>query len=153
MVLEPGSEPPRIAAQNQSGDRIEPEFQGAAVVYFYPQDDTPGCTTEARQFDEIHDTCEAAGIAVYGISTDDVDAHREFAAEQDLAFDLLADPDANIAEAFGVPITDDRTDRTTFVIVNNRVIGVYEGVRPDGHAHDVLRDLAEAGLIEPTSSE
>lgn len=150
MVLEPGTEAPQITAKNQRGDRIEPAFGQAAVVYFYPRDDTPGCTTEARQFDEHADTYEDAGIAVYGVSTDDVETHRAFADDHGLDFDLLADPDGTIADAFGVEVTDDYADRTTFVVVDDQILGVYEGVQPDGHARDVLRDLAEAGLIEPS---
>jgi peroxiredoxin Q/BCP len=148
MVLDTGSDAPRIAASNQSGERVEPDFRGAAVVYFYPRDDTSGCTTEARQFDDHYDTYAEAGVAVYGVSTDDVDSHREFAEKHDLDFDLLSDPDGKIADAFGVPVEDGHARRTTFVIAKNRVIGVYEGVHPDGHARDVLRDLAEIGLVE-----
>jgi len=147
MVLDTGSDAPRITARNQWGDRVEPEFRGAAVVYFYPRDDTAGCTTEARQFDAIYDTCAEAGIDVYGVSTDDVDSHRTFAEDHDLAFDLLADENSEITAAFDVPVEDGRAARTTFVIASGRVIGVYEGVRPDGHARDVLRDLAEIGLV------
>jgi len=149
MVLETGSDAPRIAAPNQWGERVEPDFRGAAVVYFYPRDDTPGCTTEARQFDDVYSTYADAGVAIYGVSTDDVDSHCEFAQQHDLDFDLLADEDGEIAAAFDVPVEDDRARRTTFVIAGGRVIGVYEGVRPDGHARDVLRDLAEVGLVEP----
>jgi len=148
MVLDTGSDAPRIAAPNQSGERVEPEFRSAAVVYFYPRDDTSGCTTEARQFDDHHDTYAEASVAVYGVSTDDVESHRDFAEQHDLDFDLLADPDGKIADAFGVSVEDGRAQRTTFVIAQGRVIGVYEGVHPDGHARDVLRDLAEIGLVE-----
>jgi peroxiredoxin Q/BCP len=149
MVLETGSDAPRVVARNQWGERVEPDFSGAAVVYFYPRDDTPGCTKEARQFNDIYDTYAGAGIEVYGVSTDDVDSHCDFAEEHELEFDLLADEDATIADAFDVAIHDGRADRTTFVIAGGRVIGVYEGVRPDGHARYVLRDLTEVGLVEP----
>lgn len=148
MVLDTGSDAPRIAARNQWGDRVEPDFRGAAVVYFYPRDDTPGCTTEAQEFNAIYDAYSEAGVEVYGVSTDDVDSHCEFAEEHDLAFDLLADEDGQIADAFDVTVEDDRADRTTFVVARGRVVGIYEGVRPDGHAREVLRDLAEVGLVE-----
>ncbi|NLV09271.1 peroxiredoxin [Halomicrobium sp. HM KBTZ05] len=149
MVLDTGSDAPAISARNQRGERVEPDFGGATVLYFYPRDDTDGCTTQARQFDDHYDTYRDAGIPVYGVSTDDVDSHRAFAEDHDLAFDLLADPDGEIADAFDVPLDDGRAVRTTFVIAAGRVVGLYEGVRPDGHARDVLRDLAELGLVDP----
>ncbi|WP_135303328.1 peroxiredoxin [Haloarcula amylovorans] len=148
MVLEPGTAVPDVVAQNQRGDRVRPDFSRPTVVYFYPKDDTAGCTTEATQFDDRYDAYESAGVTVYGVSTDDVDSHRDFAEAHDLGFDLLADPDGTVAEAFDVDLVDGRARRTTFVVAQEQVVGVYEGVRPDGHATDVLRDLAEAGLID-----
>jgi peroxiredoxin Q/BCP len=150
MVLETGSDAPEISARNQRGERVTPDFETAAVVYFYPRDDTEGCTIEARQFEDHRETFADAGVGVYGVSTDDVASHRAFADEYDLGFDLLADPDASVAAAFDVPVADGAAARTTFVIVAGRVVGVYEGVHPDGHARDVLRDLAELGLVKPS---
>lgn len=147
MVLEPGERPPDIAAENQWGDRVQPDFADPTVLYFYPKDDTPGCTTEARQFEERYEQYEEYDVSVYGVSTDGVDSHCEFAQAEDLSFDLLADPDGKIADAFSVDMVDGRTRRTTFVIAQRKVLGLYEGVRPDGHATDVLRDLGEAGLL------
>jgi len=147
MALEPGERAPDIAADNQWGDRIRPDFASPTVLYFYPKDDTPGCTTEARQFEERYEQYDEYDVSVYGVSTDGVDSHCDFAQAEDLSFDLLADPDGKIADAFGVDMVDGRTRRTTFVIAQNKVLGLYEGVRPDGHATDVLRDLGEAGLL------
>jgi peroxiredoxin Q/BCP len=147
MVLEPGERAPDIAADNQWGDRVRPDFASPTVLYFYPKDDTPGCTTEARQFEERYEQYGEYDVSVYGVSTDGVDSHCDFAQAEDLSFDLLADPDGRIAEAFGVDMVDGRPRRTTFVIAQNKVLGLYEGVRPDGHANDVLRDLSEAGLL------
>ena len=148
MVLEPGSTVPDVVAENQWGDRVRPEFATPTVLYFYPEDDTPGCTTEANQFEERYEQYDEYDVSVYGVSTDTVDSHCDFAETHDLSFDLLADPDGNIAEAFDVDLVDGRTRRTTFVIARNQVLGLYEGVRPDGHATDVLRDLGEAGLLQ-----
>jgi len=149
MVLEPGDRVPDIVAETQWGERVRPDFSTPTVLYFYPADDTPGCTTEATQFEDHSEQYEEYGVSVYGVSTDDVDSHREFAETNDLSFDLLADPDEKVADAFGVDRVDGRTRRTTFVIAHNQVLGLYEGVRPDGHATDVLRDLGEAGLLDP----
>jgi len=147
MVLEPGESIPDIVAENQRGERVRPDFATPTVLYFYPKDDTPGCATEARQFEDERDRYETYGVSVYGVSTDDVESHSEFAATEDLSFDLLADPEGNVAEALGVELVDGHAKRTTFVIAHNKVVGLYEGVRPDGHAKDVLRDLGEAGLL------
>jgi peroxiredoxin Q/BCP len=147
MPREPGERAPDIAADNQWGDRVRPDFASPTVVYFYPKDDTPGCTTEARQFEERYEQYDEYDVSVYGVSTDGVDSHCDFAQAHDLSFDLLADPDGKIADAFGVDMVDGRTRRTTFVIAQHKVLGLYEGVRPDGHASDVLRDLGEAGLL------
>lgn len=149
MVREPGDAVPDIAADNQWGERVRPDFATPTVVYFYPEDDTPGCTTEATQFERRYEQYEEYDVAVYGVSVDDVDSHCEFAEAHDLSFDLLADPDGAIADAFGVDVVDGRPRRTTFVIAKNQILGLYEGVRPDGHATDVLRDLGEAGLLTP----
>jgi len=148
MPLEEGTSAPEISARNQHGERVEPSFEGVAVVYFYPRDDTPGCTTEATQFAAELETYREAGVAVYGVSTDDVDSHREFAEKHDIEFDLLADPEGEIADAFDVERgRGDATARTTFVIVDGAVHTVYEDVRPDGHAREVMMDLLETDLV------
>jgi len=148
MVLEPGDRVPDIDADNQWGERVRPDFATPTVVYFYPEDETPGCTTEAEQFERRYEQYDEYGVSVYGVSVDDVDSHCEFAEAHDLSFDLLADTDGDVADAFGVDLVEGRTRRTTFVIAHQQVLGLYEGVRPDGHATDVLRDLGEAGLLD-----
>ncbi|MDS0281880.1 peroxiredoxin [Haloarcula onubensis] len=149
MALEPGVSVPDVVAKNQHGDVVRPDFATPTVLYFYPRDDTPGCTTEAREFEDEADRYENYGVSVYGVSTDGVESHREFAESEGLSFDLLSDPDGNVAEAFGVELADGHARRTTFVIAHNTVVGLYEGVRPSGHAKDVLRDLGETGLLNP----
>jgi peroxiredoxin Q/BCP len=147
MVVEPGDPAPDISAPNQDGDAVAPDFEGVSVVYFYPKDDTPGCTVEAEQFQRELESYREAGVTVYGVSVDDVDSHADFAAEYDLEFDLLADPDHELVEAFDVETTRGVSMRTTFVVVDGRVQAVYEGVNPDGHARDVLKDLLETGVV------
>ncbi|MFB6073605.1 MAG: peroxiredoxin [Haloarculaceae archaeon] len=146
MVLATGEQAPTVSAPNQDGRRVQIEGEEPTVVYFYPRDNTKGCTIEAQQFDAEYETYREAGVDVYGVSTDDVDAHERFADQYDLGFDLLADPEGDLAAAFDVPIDDGAAARTTFVLAGGKVVAVYEGVRPDGHARDVLRDLAEAGI-------
>lgn len=149
MPLEPGDPAPDVTATDQHGESVTPDFEGTTVVYFYVEDGTPGCETQADQFGLEAETYEAAGVTVYGVSTDDVDSHREFAAEQGIEFDLLADPDGDLCEAFGVERDHaGRAERTTFVIDDGEVIRTYEGVSPDGHARDLLMELYDSGVVD-----
>ena len=147
MTVSEGEEPPRVEAPNQDGETTTLDYEAPTVVYFYPRDDTPGCTTEAQSFEKEADEYDAAGVRVYGVSTDDVDSHCDFADEQGLSFDLLADPDGDVADAFGVSVENGYADRTTFVVVDGVVKRVYENVSPDGHGRDVLLDLIDEGVV------
>lgn len=149
MPLSVGDPAPEIALPNQHGETVRPAFDGPTVVYFYPEDGTPGCTTEAEQFTLEREAYEDAGVDVYGVSTDTVEDHAEFAEEQDVWFDLLADPEGDALDAFDVERDpSDRAVRTTFVLADGEVVAVYEHVDPDGHARDVLLDLLDEGLVE-----
>ncbi|QCS41004.1 peroxiredoxin [Natrinema versiforme] len=147
MVLAAGDDAPTVTAPNQDGDAVSPDFEEPTVLYFYPRDDTPGCTIEANQFQRERETYLDAGVDVYGVSTDDVDSHRSFCDSEGLEFDLLADPDGEVAEAFDVELRDGATARTTFLLADGEVKAVYEGVDPDGHAREVLLDALEDGLV------
>ncbi len=149
MVLDPGDPAPDISAPTQDDTVLAPDFASPTVVAFYPEDGSPGCTTELEQFTREREVYEEAGVTVYGVSVDSVDSHREFAAETGVDFDLLADPDGDLADAFGVERTapGDRTPRTTFVLADGQVHRVYTGVAPDGHARGLLMDLLEDGLV------
>ena len=148
MPLEPGSPVPPVSAETQDGNRVTVDFADPTVLFFYPEDATPGCTTEATQFDAELETYRDAGVAVYGVSTDDADSHAAFAAAEDLEVTLLADPEGRIVEAFGVERDDQgRAKRTTFACASSQVCGLYEGVSPDGHARNVLADMLDTGLV------
>lgn len=149
MPLEPGSHAPTMTVRNQWDEAVELTYDEPTVVYFYPKDDTPGCTTEARQFDKHLSEYRDAGVRVYGVSIDDVESHRQFADQYGIDFDLLADPDRDIADAFGVEsVFGGATARTTFVVVDGTVETVYTDVDPNGHAQAVLEDLAASGIAE-----
>lgn len=148
MPLEVGDPAPDIRAPNQHGEIVEPSLDGPTVLYFYPRDNTPGCTTEAKQFSKEHETYREAGVTVYGVSTDDVDSHRRFAENHDITIDLLADPDGEIANAYDVPTrSSGTTERMTYVIDDGAVIRVYPSVKPDGHARDILMDLLDDEIV------
>jgi peroxiredoxin Q/BCP len=141
-MLEPGNPAPEITAVNQYGESVTPAFEEPTVVYFYPKDFTGGCTIEANDFQDALPQYREAGITVYGVSMDDVESHAEFADEEGILFDLLADPDGAIGEAFGLDIGEGHTDRQTFVLAEGEVFATYdpELADPSGHARKVLND-------------
>jgi peroxiredoxin Q/BCP len=147
-MLEAGDPAPDIEAPNQHGDHVAPDCEAPTVLYFYVEDGTPGCSTQADQFTRERDVYEDAGVTVYGVSTDGVDSHREFAEEHGIEYDLLADSDGDICSAFGIPRDHSgRAERTTFVLADGEIKAVYTGVTADGHARYVLMDMLEEELV------
>jgi len=124
------------------------DFRGksALVLYFYPKDDTPGCTTQACGFRDMTPDFEAAGAAIVGVSPDDSASHLAFAEKFALPFPLLADPDHAVAEAYGVWKEKNNygkkymgIERTTFVVDRaGHVARVYPRVKVEDHAPAVL---------------
>jgi peroxiredoxin Q/BCP len=120
------------------------------VAYFYPKDDTPGCTTEACSIRDIYRDLESKGVAVVGISKDSVASHAKFAEKYNLNFPLLADTDHAIAEAYGAWGTKkmmgreyDGIIRKTFIInPDGEIVKEYPNVTPKDHADELLHDLA-----------
>ena len=122
------------------------EFAGSwVVVYFYPKDDTPGCTTEACNFRDNIYAFKAIDAEVIGISVDDVDSHKEFSDKYKLPFVILADPEGTAADAYGV-LRDWKliqiASRQSFIInPQGQIAKHYEDVDPDTHTDQVLEDL------------
>jgi peroxiredoxin Q/BCP len=139
-MLEPGDAAPTVSAQNQHGETVTPDFEEPTVVYFYPKDFTGGCTIEANDFQELRPEFGELGVTIYGVSTDDAPTHADFVEAEGLLFDLLADPDGDVAAAFGVSTDGGHADRATFLLADGEVIAAYEGVDPNGHAREVLAD-------------
>jgi len=111
----------------------------AAVVYFYPKDETPGCTKEACAFRDVFDKYEARHITIFGVSRDTEESHREFRAKHSLPFPLVADGDGSIANAYGVSSTFGMTSRVTFLIgPSGTIVRVWPDVDPGIHANEVL---------------
>ncbi|MFB6198134.1 MAG: peroxiredoxin [Halobacteriaceae archaeon] len=149
MPLEPRDPAPTITAPNQDGKTVSPRYETVTVVYFYVEDHTPGCVTQAQQFCREWELYRTAGIELYGVSTDDVTTHREFANTNNIKYDILADPDGKICSAFEVDRDHaDRPKRTTFVIDNGEIIRTYENVTPDGHARNLLLELHNDGVVK-----
>jgi thioredoxin-dependent peroxiredoxin len=117
-----------------------------AVLFFYPKDNTPGCTSEAKQFRDLYPKFKRAGVAVYGVSRDSIKSHQNFIAKQNLPFDLVSDPDEAMCAAFGVMKIKSMfglkvrgIQRSTFVIDAKGVLRQeWRGVKVPGHAQEVL---------------
>jgi peroxiredoxin Q/BCP len=154
MVSE-GDAAPDFTLESDSGEQVTlSSFRGRPVVlYFYPKDNTSGCTTEACGIRDAWSEFEAAGAVVLGVSPDGVASHASFKASYDLPFTLLADPDHAVAETYGVWVEKSRYGRTymgirrsTFVIdPEGTVVKAMLDVKPATHADDVLAELSLAG--------
>ena len=123
------------------------DYQGRGVVlYFYPKDNTPGCTTESRDFSALYPLFQALGWEVFGISRDSLKTHENFKAKQGLAFELLSDPAELACEAFAVMKLKNMygkqvrgVERSTFAIAPDGAIAkAWRGVKVPGHAQAVL---------------
>ena len=143
-----GSVAPNFAAKDANGETVRlKDLRGQKVVlYFYPKDDTPGCTKEACSFRDAFSNFKKRDIKVLGVSLDSEASHKKFAAKYKLPFTLLADPDHAIADAYGVygekkfmGRTYMGVKRVTFLIdEKGKVKKVFEKVKPEEHARDVL---------------
>jgi len=119
------------------------------VLYFYPRDDTPGCTKEACSFRDSSEAYAARGAAVFGVSADSTTSHQKFSSKFGLTFPLLSDPDHSVTSAYGswglkkfMGREYEGIKRNTFLIdEEGKVARVWEAVKPDGHADEVLAAL------------
>ena len=142
-----GSTAPGFNLQDQNGDwhKLQ-DFRGEwLAVYFYPKDDTPGCTTEACNFRDNMFAFKAIGANVVGISVDDVDSHKDFSDKYQLPFTILADTDGSTAKAYGV-LRDYKTmkvaSRQSFLVdPEGNIAKHYADVDPEEHTSEVLEDL------------
>lgn len=151
MPLISGSPAPDFQLPDENGNiRTLAEFKGKTIVlYFYPKDDTPGCTVEACEFRDAYVDYEKAGVVILGVSPDAPKSHTKFKEKFQLPFPLLADIDHAVCQAYQVwgpkkfmGRTYDGVLRTTFLIdPQGIIIKVFEGVKPAGHAEEVLAAL------------
>ncbi|MEO6057280.1 MAG: peroxiredoxin [Gemmatimonadales bacterium] len=128
-MLEPGEKAPAFVLNDPAGRRVAlDDFRGKhVIVYFYPQDDTPGCTKEACGFRDAWDDLRRLGVAVLGVSADDAASHERFAAKYRLPFTLLSDPDRSVMRAYGA-----YGEKTMY---GRKVVGVIRStvwIGPDG---------------------
>jgi peroxiredoxin Q/BCP len=150
-MLKTGDPAPDFTLTTGDGETVSLRgLRGRPVVlYFYPRDDTPGCTTEACSFRDLQPEFKKRNAAVFGVSTDDLKSHQKFAHKYDLTFPLLSDPDHAVAEAYeswGPKKFMGREYsgvlRNTFLIgPDSKIAHVWEKVRPAGHPEEVLAEL------------
>jgi len=151
-MLQEGDAAPDFVTTDQNGNTVKlSDHSGSRVVlYFYPKDDTPGCTTEACSFRDGYGEYQRNGVTILGISPDSPKSHKKFQEKYALPFSLLADTDHKVCETYEVwgrkkfmGREYDGVFRTTFVIGSDGVLRkVFENVKPDGHAQEVLAALA-----------
>lgn len=151
--IEPGTKAPAFTAVTDSGKKIKlSDFKGKTVVlYFYPKDDTPGCTKEACAFRDASDLLQERGAVVLGVSPDDEKSHAKFRDKFSLNFPLLADPDHAIADAYGAWREKNMygkksmgVQRSTYLIdKDGKVAKVWKRVSVDGHDAAVLEAIDE----------
>ncbi|MFZ0798117.1 MAG: peroxiredoxin [Terriglobales bacterium] len=147
-MLSAGNAFPNFSLPNQDGKitRLS-DFAGHwLVIYFYPKDDTPGCTIQATSFTATKADFDAAGIKVIGISADDVASHKNFCNKFSLTVEFLADTDSSLMKSLGLGMTEWKGmkfwERTSFVVDPKGVIRkVYEKVNPEGHEKVLLADI------------
>ena len=148
-----GDKAPDFTLPSQSGEplRLQDRLgERVVVLYFYPKDNTPGCTAEACAFRDSHETFTDAGAEVIGVSSDSSDRHAAFAGRHNLPFTLLADEDHKISEDYTVWVEKSMygkkymgVERTTFIIdKDGKVAKIFRKVKPAGHAEEVKQALA-----------
>jgi len=152
-ILKEGLAAPAFSAHDQDGKPVSlDEYRGRKVVlYFYPKDDTPGCTKEACAFRDNFPNFKTIGVDILGVSVDNETKHKKFAEKFNLPFRLVADPDKQIVEAYGVWGQKKfmgreymGTSRVTYLINEQGVIEkVWPKVKPDEHAEELLKYLQQ----------
>ena len=152
-MLEAGNKAPDFCLPNQDSEEIcIRDFQGSWVVlYFYPKDSTPGCTTEALDFTALKSEFEKLGAAIFGISPDSIKRHCNFIAKKELTITLISDEDKEVAKAYGVWQLKKLYGkeymgivRSTFLInPDGEIAHIWPKVKVKGHAQEVLEKLKE----------
>ncbi|MGP0097800.1 MAG: peroxiredoxin [Terriglobales bacterium] len=147
-MLSAGNPFPAFSLPNQDGNTVTlSDFAGSwLVVYFYPKDDTPGCTIQGKSFTASKADFDAAGIKVVGVSSDDVTSHRNFSHKFAFKIDLLSDTDSKLMKTLGLGQAEWKGikfwERTSFVVDPHGIIRkVYEKVNPEGHEQVLLSDI------------
>ena len=116
------------------------DYTGRVLLYFYPMDDTPGCTKEACMITEVYEDFKKEGISVLGISSDKPESHKKFAEKYNLPFTLLSDPYKKVIKEYGASGLL-YTKRISYLIDKGVIIKTYDNVDPANHAAEILKDI------------
>jgi len=155
MTISAGDPAPEFTLADEEGQMHNlSDYRGNPVVlYFYPKDDTPGCTKEACGFRDDYSAYEKAGVKILGVSPDNSKSHAKFKAKYELPFTLLADPDHEVLKSYGVwglkksfGREYEGVNRTTFLIgEDGEILKVYKKVKPANHSAEILSALGDIG--------
>ncbi len=151
-MLAEGDKLAKVTLLDDSGQRVATHdllAGGHLVLYFYPKDDTPGCTNEVTQFRDLYDKFKKKKAAIVGVSRDSVESHRKFKEKFDFPFLLLADTESKLCDAFGVIVEKNMygrvskgVARSTFLIdPTGKIVKAWPKVKVEGHAQEVLSSL------------
>lgn len=134
-----------LASQDETLVKMSDFKDQTVVLYFYPKDDTPGCTTEACNFRDEFSTIKKLGAVILGVSPDKSQKHQKFIAKYELPFTLLADTEHKVCESYGVWVEKNMygrkymgVQRTTFIIKNGKIAHIFPKVKPKEHAQEVI---------------
>jgi len=151
-MISEGESVPKFELDDAEGNKVKStDFKGKKhVIYFYPKDFTPGCTTEADEFSKDYKKFKKSGIEIVGISSDDVDSHKKFCEKMGIPFFLLADSNKEVSKKFGVWGKKKfmgreymGINRSTFLVnEKGKIFKVYPKVKPTGHSKQVLEDFS-----------
>lgn len=144
--LHVGDAAPAFVAENQDGKKVQlADFKGRPVlIYFYPKDDTPGCTKEACQFRDDYSKFQKKGAVILGVSAQNAESHQNFKKKYHLPFDLLIDSDGKVAKSFGVglmPVVGLHQRQSVLIDPQGKIFKFYSSVDPQEHSQEVLADL------------
>jgi peroxiredoxin Q/BCP len=145
--LEPGQKAPDFSAKNQDGKVVKlSDLKGKPILmYFYPKDDTPGCTKEACNFRDEYSKFKQQGAVILGVSRQDEKSHQAFRSKYSIPFDLLIDADGSLAKAYGVTVVPGvgfHMRQSILIGPDGKVAKWYPSVNPATHTAEVLKDLA-----------
>ena len=145
-LLKVGDQAPPLRVKTHTGEELDLAKLGKpAIVYFYPKDDTTGCTIEAKEIRDVYTEVKGADALVIGVSSDGEESHKAFAEKYELPFFLVPDESHAVANAFGVPLKNGKASRVSFVLsADGRVTKVFPKVTPTGHGAELLAALGEA---------
>lgn len=146
LGLAQGEPAPAFSAKNQDGKEVRlADLKGKPVLlYFYPKDDTPGCTQEACAFRDGYASYQKMGAVILGVSRQNAKSHQDFRKKHHLQFDLLTDADGKLAESYGVklmPVVGYHQRQSVLIGADGKLIKVYPDVDPALHSKEVLKDL------------